>query len=275
MTSPSHTIDGWQLEASSADAYEQYLGSAFAPWAGDLVALADVREGERVLDVACGTGIVARQAVSRVGTAGLVVGLDVNEDMLSVARRTSAAATIEWRQANAAALPFSNGTFDVVCCEQAIQFFPDPVKCLGEMRRVLRDTGRAAVSVCRPIRYSPAYATLADALERHVGPEAGAMMRSPFSAWSVDEFRGLFSAAGFARTRVRIDVWDLRYPSVAEFLRREAASSPLAGLIRVLNDDARRDLVRDLEVRLAERVDDEGVSCAIEVYVALASAEIR
>ena len=264
--------EGWQLEGNSAEAYERYLASAFSPWADQLVALADVREGERVLDVACGTGIVARHAAARTGAAGAVVGLDLNADMLRVARTVSAGVrpAIEFREGNAAELPFSDGAFDAVFCEQAMQFFSDPVQALGEMRRVLAARGRAAVSVCRPIRYSPAYVAMADALERYVSAEAGAMMRSPFSVWDVDGFRGLFTRAGFGDVRVRIEISSIRYPSFKEFLRREAASSPLAGPISALGADVRGNLIRDLQAALLDHADDDGVVCGIESYVALA-----
>ena len=165
-----------------------------APGKLPLTELAEIRAGDRVLDVACGTGIVARHAAERTGGAGAVVGIDLNEEMLRVARLASARSSpvIEFRQANATGLPFSDETFDAVLCEQAIQFFSDPVKALGEMRRVMAPGGRACVSVCRPIRYCPAYVALADLLDRYAGPEAGAIMRSPFSTWTVPEFRRLF-----------------------------------------------------------------------------------
>jgi ubiquinone/menaquinone biosynthesis C-methylase UbiE len=266
-TTQSPEAAGWQLEG---EAYERYLASAFSPWANALVALADVKGGERVLDVACGTGIVARHAALKAG-AGRVVGLDLNKDMLRVAERVAAGVypAIEWRQGNAADLPFPAATFDVVFCEQALQFFSDPVKALREMRRVLGPGARAAASVCSPISYSPAYVAMARALERHVGPEAGAMMRSPFSTWSVDQFRNLFHHAGFRDVHVSVEVCSIRYPSVEEFLRREAASSPLAGPISALDARGRIALIRDLQIALADHVDDDGVVCLIQTYVAL------
>ena len=264
--------DGWQLEEDSAESYERYLASAFAPWANALVALAGLKEGERALDVACGTGVVARHAAPVAGASGRVVGLDLNEGMLRVARARSAGAipAIEWRQGNAAALPFAAGAFDVVFCQQALQFLGDPAASLAEMRRVLSAGARAAVSVCRPIRHCATYVVLANALERHVGPEAGVMMRSPFSPWSVAQLRNLFTAAGFRSVTVRIEVGSLRYPSAEEFLRREAASSPLAGPVGALPGPARGALVRELEAALADYCDDDGVVCPVESYVAVA-----
>jgi ubiquinone/menaquinone biosynthesis C-methylase UbiE len=264
--------EGWQLEEDSAESYERYLASAFAPWANALIAVAGLKAGERVLDVACGTGVVARHAAPVAGASGRVVGLDLNEDMLRVARAHSAGVNppIEWRLGNAAQLPFPAGAFDAVFCQQALQFFADPVASLAEMRRVLSPAARAVVSVCRPILHSPAYVTLANALERHVSPEAGAMMRSPFSPWSVEQFRRLFTDAGFHAVTVRIEAGSLRYPSVEEFLRREAASSPLAGPVGALLGLARANLIRELEAALSDHCDDDGVVCPIETYVAVA-----
>lgn len=272
MIAETAHADGWQLEGNSAEAYERYLATAFSPWADALTAAAELTAGDRALDVACGTGIVARHAARRVGAGGTVVGLDVNEAMLAVARSVSAGCepSIEWRQGDAAYLPFPDRQFDAVFSEQAVQFFPAPLEALREMRRVLAAEGRAAISVCRPIAFCPAYIALADALERFVGPDAAAMMRSPFSRWGVNEVRALFSDAGFERVRVRIEVASLRYPSAREFLRREAASSPLAPVVNTLDEKRRDGLVRELESALADHTDDDGVVCGVESYVIVA-----
>lgn len=270
MNKASVAQEGWQLETDGAGAYERYLASAFRPWVNDLIAFAGVKAGERLLDVGCGTGIVARSAAPVVGASGKVVGIDLNADMLRVARAVSGRPEVEWRQGNAAELPFSPGSFDVVLSHQAVQFFSDPVAGLREMRRVLAPGGRTGVGVCRMISPDRVYAPLASALERFVSREAAAIMASPFSPWKPSQFRNLFVQAGFGDVRVRIDARHLRYPSVEEFLRREAASSPLAGPVGALCADVRGDLIRELESTLADYVDDEGVLCPIEVYSAIA-----
>jgi ubiquinone/menaquinone biosynthesis C-methylase UbiE len=264
---------GWQLEEDSADAYERYLVPAiFASMAERLVELADVNAGERVLDVACGTGIVARAAARRVGSSGQVVGIDVNEGMLAVARRVSSSLrpAIDWRQGDAAALPLADGGFDAVLCEQAFQFFPDRPKVLREMRRVLVPRGRAVLAVLRPLRFSPAYVPVAEALARHVGPEAGAMMRSPFPDWDREQLRAMVREGGFSDVHVRVDVGQVRYPSAAELLRQEAASSPLAGPLGVLEGDVRQALIADLESALRDHEDDDGIVAPLESFVVVA-----
>ena len=264
---------GWQLDQNAPEAYEQYLVPAiFVPWAEGLVDRADVRDGDDVLDVACGTGIVARTAASRVGDTGSVVGLDLNEGMLAVAEKAAAEIEppVEWRQGNATDLPFSEERFDVVCCQQALQFFEEPTAALEEMRRVLAPGGRAVCSVWRPLDYQPGYVPLAEALEQHVGEEAGAMMRSPFPEWDGDALRGFARDAGFDDVSVTIEVDSGRYPSVEEFVRQEAASSPLAEPIGAVSQEVRDELVRDVEDALEAYIDDEGIVLPMESYVVTA-----
>ena len=169
-----------------------------------------------------------------------------------------------------ASLPFPAASFDAVVCQQAFQFFADPVAAAREIGRVVKKGGRLAVSVCRPIRFAPTYVALADLLHRHVGSDAGAMMRSPFAPWTTAEFRALFTAAGWTSVRATIEVWPLRYPSSDEFLRQEASSSPLAGPIGALEPERRDALRRDLAAAVADQVDDDGVACPIQVYVGVA-----
>ena len=264
---------GWQLEESSAEAYERYLVPLFfAPGAEYLVELAAPGPGERVLDVACGTGIVARRAAPRVGANGTVVGLDLNEGMLEVARKISSEVRppIEWRRGDATEMPLPDGMFDVVFCQQGLQFFPDQPAALREMYRVLVPNGRLALSVLRSIEHNPGYVALAEALKRHVGPDAGAMISSPFSSLSTDELRGLVAGAGFRDMRILIGVGPVRYPSAEEFLRQEGASSPLAGPIGALRDDVREALIRDLEEALRAYADDAGIVFPAETYLAVA-----
>src|SRR6266581_4376739 len=140
------------------------------PWVHCLVDVAALQPAEHVLDVACGTGFVARLAADRVGAKGRVVGIDLNASMIEAARAASgqgAATTIEWRTGDAAALPFEDSIFDVVLCQQGVQFFPDRVRALREMRRVLRPEGRLAFTVWRAIGDTPYLAALTDVLSRH------------------------------------------------------------------------------------------------------------
>jgi len=273
-TSASHEDKGgWQLESDSAEAYERYLVPALmAAGAQRLLELAPPRLGDRVLDVGCGTGIVARTAARAVGAQGHVVGIDLNEGMLRVANRAGAALVppVEWRQGDATGLPFPDAAFDLVTSQQMLQFVPDPERAVREMHRVLAPRGRFATSVCRPIEHAVGYGPLAAGLRRHAGAEAEAIMRSPFPAWSVEQLRQIVAAGGFDSIAIRIEVMSIRYPSAAEFVRREAACSPLAGPIGSLAAPARTALVDELARELQAHTDDLGIALPLQVYIALA-----
>lgn len=148
----------WHFDENPDELYERYLAPAkFGPWAADLVALGDPRPGERVLDAACGTGIVARLAVPKVGPTGKVVGLDLNAGRLAVAKSLSSVSetNIEWREGDVGALPFSNAEFDLICCQQGFQFFPDKFAASRETFRVLVSGGRLAINAAAPLSTSP------------------------------------------------------------------------------------------------------------------------
>jgi ubiquinone/menaquinone biosynthesis C-methylase UbiE len=171
----------WHLGGSAPEVYEAELVPAiFAPWAPLLVAKAALGQGERVLDVACGTGVVTRLAAAQVGIAGHVVGLDLNPGMLARARASSVreGASVEWREGDAGALPFDAATFDAAFCQLGLQYFPDRQRAAREMHRVLKPGGRLVVLVWRGLAHSPGFQALAAALERHVSPEAAAVMRA-------------------------------------------------------------------------------------------------
>ena len=162
--------------------YEHYFVPAIgAPLAQDLVELAALRPGERVVDVACGTGVVTRLAAERVGDAA-VAGVDVNPGMLEVARTAAQDTAIEWHEASADALPLGDARFDVALCQMGLQFFPDRLAALRELRRVLRPGGRAVLNVPGPT--PPLLAVLERALGRHLGPEVAGDLRSRSSGVS-------------------------------------------------------------------------------------------
>lgn len=267
------TTAGWQLQGTAAAAYERWLvPTIFAPMAHRLVSLAGLGPGQRVLDVACGTGIVARTAAAVVGPT--VVGLDVNPEMLAVAREASRPGepAIEWRLGDVARLPLDDEGFDAVLCQQALQFFPDPVGALAEMRRVAVPGGTIAVSMLRGLDHHPVYAHVVAALHQHVGSAAAAMMASPFAFGGTSRCREVAETAGLQDVSVRIVIGQERFPTVRELLRREAASSPLAAELGTIERSRLDALVADLQERLADWVDDAGLVFANETHLVTARA---
>jgi SAM-dependent methyltransferase len=222
-----------------------------------------------VLDVACGTGIVARTAAARIGPTGAVVGVDLNPGMLSIARSIvltdSHAAPLQWQEANAGKLPFPNESFDIVYCQLGLQFFADRRAAVGEMRRVLRAGGRLALMVWRD--ESPGFTVLAEALERHVG-EPAAIMRAPFGLSNADELASLVRDAGFQNIEIQQRVGTVRFPWVERFVLSYVAGSPLAGPVSQASDLARSAPIAEATNALAKNTNNAELVFPIAAHFA-------
>lgn len=265
----------WQLSGNAAEFYERYVRLIMEPWVRRLLDVAALQPAEHVLDVACGTGFVARTAAQRVGTKGRVVGIDVNASMVEAARTVSdpeAATIIDWRTGDAAALPFEHEIFDAVLCQQGLQFFPDRLQALREMRRVLRPRGRLAFTVWGAHEDTPYQAALADALARHVSPEAGTMARAPSALHDPLELHDLVSAAGFRNVRVRPTIEITKLPLPEHFVPGHLAALPMAQAIDRLAPAQCAALVEDMTEALSAYVDGEQLLVPAAANVVTADA---
>ena len=199
----------WQVTAEAAELYERYPARyILGPWAPLLVEAVALARGERVLDVACGTGLVARIAAQRVGPAGRVVGVDLNPGMIAVARSLPApiAAPIEWLERSALDLRLPDASFDSVLCQQGLQFFPDKLVALGQMRRVLVHSGRLALSVW--IGIGPYHGAVGEALARYVGNAAATKFCASRTVPAREELRsGLQVMRAFPTSRCASVGW--------------------------------------------------------------------
>lgn len=224
--------------------YERYfaptLGTA---WATALLDVAGLNSGERVLDVACGTGVVTRRASQLVGPEGFVAGLDVNPDMLAVARSVCPT-SIEWHEASAESIPCADASFDVVTCSLGLQFVADRSAALREIHRVLTDGGRVAIATVGPT--PPLFEILAQALARHVSPEVAGFMRHTFSLHEHQELRDLAEAAGLRSVSVQSRPQRVMLPPPSEFLWQYVHSTPLAGPVGEIGADARTAFEQDV-----------------------------
>jgi ubiquinone/menaquinone biosynthesis C-methylase UbiE len=260
----------WQVAGTAAQIYQERLVPAvFGPWAPQVAQLANIRPGDRVLDVACGTGVVARLAAQQAGPTGRVVGLDPNPVMLEVAASIPASgAPVTWEQGRAEELPYPDGSFDVVCCQLGLQFFTDRPAGLRQMARVLISGGRLAVMVWRSIEHSPGFAALAEALDRHVGAAAGALMRAPFALGDEAQLRELIGAAGFVQTRIRPAAGEVRFASARDLVVAYGSGSPLVAHLAGVDDATREALVAEVESALRPWTSDTGLSFPIEALLA-------
>lgn len=211
--------DWTKIEQDSGELYERLLVPAlFEEWAPVMLAAGQVGNGDKVLDVACGTGIVARNAVARVGSEGSVVGVDLSESMLQVAERT--APLVDWHLGDAQNLPFESESFDVVLSQAGLMFFPDPVGAVTEMRRVLRPGGRLAVQVWAS---SPPNEHFASIVSNHFGSEIGDRYLSPWSFTDPQALLDVTKRAGFDNAEVRVETGESRFGSVEAFIAAQSA----------------------------------------------------
>jgi ubiquinone/menaquinone biosynthesis C-methylase UbiE len=261
----------WQVAGSAPEVYERELVPAvFGAWAPILVDLADPKLGDRVIDIACGTGIVARIAAARVGPSGAVAGVDLNPGMLNVARSFNAtlgAASIQWQEASADQLPFPDGSFDVAYCQLGLQFFADRPAALREMRRVLSTKGRLAVMVWCGIQESPGFEAFAGMLERNVNSAAATIMRAPFGLSDANELSRLVADAGFQDIKVQRRVGAVEFPSIERFVLSYVAGSPLASHVSQASDVARDNLTAETKLALEKYVSDRGFSFPIAAHL--------
>ena len=210
-----------QPDLSPAEVYERYLSRAIAdPWTRVLLELASPKPGERVLDIACGTGSVARQVAPMVGISGQVLALDINSKMLEVGRAqpSPAGASILWQEGDATRLELPGDAFDLVLCQQGFQFFPDRVVSGREMRRVLRDGGSAVISVWQSLNSHPVYEALFTETARLLDVPI-TDVDVAFSLSNSDELYTLLSGAGFQYIEITPRSLSIRMPEPERFVQ--------------------------------------------------------
>lgn len=227
MTSTPITQADWKTSVSgnAAENYQKYFVPVIAgPAALGLVNQAGLRPGERVLDVACGTGTIARLAAERVGTSGRVSALDVNAAMLAVARSIPSDVAIKWYETAAESIPVPDESFDVVFCGIGLQFFANKPAALREMRRVLKPGGRVYISTPVPTTFFDLFDR---AIARHVSEEASAFVHAVFSLNDPGEMEALLADAGFSSVSVQEHRASVQLPSAAEFMWQYISCTPL------------------------------------------------
>ena len=251
---PMSDSDRGQVNTSAAEVYEAFFVPAlFGEWSSRVADAAHIQPGQRVLDVACGTGVLARAVAERVGPEGEVVGLDINEGMLAVARKN--APHIEWRHGPAEALPFEDNSFDAVVSQFALMFFEDRRTALSEIVRVLRPGGRLAVAVWDSLDNTPAYATATAMLKRLFGDEAANALRSPFNLGDTATLQALFAEAGIPQAKITTIEGTARFASIEAWVTTDVKGWTLADMI---DDDQFQQLLTEAEKVLQPFVTADG-----------------
>jgi ubiquinone/menaquinone biosynthesis C-methylase UbiE len=235
--------------------YERHLAPAvFEPWAEVLLDAVVIAAGSRVLDIASGTGVVARAAARRAGSEGHVVATDVSEPMLARAAALGTpddAAPIQCQEASADALPFEDGSFDVVLCQQGLQFFPAREAAIGEMRRVLRPAGAVGIAVWATGHPLEPFGVYADALAATgAEPPFPAAFQSDTFTMSLETIRSLLEQADFSRIDARVVELEVSWPDAAS-VAAGVLGTPFGPLVHALSSGQRKRFDAELEKRFA------------------------
>ena len=254
-----------------AENYERFFTPSIGePLARALLRRANVQPNERVLDAACGTGVLARLLSDGLGPGGALAGLDPNPAMLAVARSVTDASTrIEWYEAPAERVPVAAASFDVVLCQMGLQFMPDRLVALQEMRRVLDHAGRLLLSVPGPL--PGMFRELATALDRHAGPPAAGFVRQVFALHDVGDVEGLLREAGFEQVSVEEEEHGLKVPPPHDFLWQYVHSTPLSAAASEMEPSSVDAFEREVLEAWADRETDDGLALQLRMVVASAT----
>ncbi len=265
------TTSGFQVSGSAPENYQQFNAVIMAPFVEAVLDRAQVGVGDSVLDIACGTGLVTRRAAEIVGASGSVIGLDVNPGMLATARSLGCptGATVEWSEASALDLPFEDGRFSVVVCQQGVQFFPDLGRAVVEMARVTAPGGRIAVTFWATLDHQTYMRTQADGLREAIG-EATAPLAAAFRL-TPDAMRAAFTAAGLKDVAVEEIVPTVSLPPLDPFAAHQVSTLPVAPAFAALSEAQRRAYVEGMERTLAMYRTAEGrYECPIASWLVAA-----
>ena len=265
------TDEQWHIAREAAELYERVVaGHILGPWAPLLVDEAALALGERVLDLACGTGLVTRIAAQRVGRPGRVIGVDLNAGMLGVARSLPAGdgAPIDWLEGSALAIPLPDASVDAVLCQQGLQFFPDKPLALREMRRVLDRGGRLALSVWSSTGVYNA--VVGEALTRFASEEVASRFCASRRVPAKEELERLAAGAGFSDVDVRVGRQNIHLPRLDRFVLEHLAGTPVAASIAALGDTARANIGTLVQQEMQRFRDGDGVTYPEESHIVTA-----
>ena len=271
MTEPGHQF---RRDQAAAWQFQNCVVPYFlGPWIPDLLGCAGLQKGDRVLDVACGTGAVTRAIAEKVGSSGHVAGLDMSPEMVAVAEQVSGklVPAIEWHIGDAARLPFADSSFDAVLCQQGLQFFTDRRGAVQEFRRVLSPSGKVAVAVWSKLENNIYFQAVVRAATRYLGEEVGRQFHTSFSFGKPAELRMLLLNAGFKSVEARSLTKTMTLPPLEEFLPRHLASTSMASIFASIDSETLAAFIADVAREL--QIEDTARESAFSFEVNLGRAQ--
>jgi len=271
-----HWRDVFHQQHGMRDYDEVLVPRMFTPWGNILLDTVGVDSANIALDVACGPGTVTRLLSERVGPTGRVTGADLSPAMLEIARERGAPSeggAIDWVECPADALQVDDHIFDVIVCQQGLQFFPDKPTALREMHRAARHGARLGIACWAPIDDSPMFAAMARALDRYLGADAGAKYRAgPWGFTDGDELARVVEEAGFRDVRVERLAMPVTFEDAVAQLVTMAEFMPVADELHALDDTQAAELVGLIEGELGTMLDGDSVTADTITHIALALA---
>jgi len=258
----------WNIPGSFPEIYLNYfVPAAVAEWVPRVLALVKPEPGEKILDVACGPGVLTHAAAKAAGPRSTVTGVDLSPDMLSLARKQSDGQypTIEWREGNAQDLPFENQVFDAVFCQLGLMLFPDPAAALKEIWRVLKPGSRLGVMVWGAMDHCPGQMAIAKAWTKLISPEQGADLDGMHSMGDPKILQSLLETAGFKEIDVQPKIGSMRWLSAETLARFYGAIDSLSA-----EEPVRSAIIRDVESTLRAYNSAEGLVYPMEAVLARA-----
>jgi SAM-dependent methyltransferase len=262
------------IDTTAGEAYEKHMvPGMFARWTERAVGLAALRPGERLVDVACGTGIGARVAAQALGRSGKATALDLDAGVVEIARclPQGDGATIEYHCANALEMPFPDEAFDVALCLQGLQFFPDRVKGFTEIRRVLKPSGRLIATIWGPLEANKGHAAVVHAIERQQVDASAAKRACSFA--DPTEIRDAAARGGFGNIEVRTEDGASEFASFDSFMQGMTVGSPSTRrAVQLIPESGKARFVEDVREALAPWIVGGKLAYPMRTHIVIARA---
>jgi len=245
--------ESYQLEISGARFYEDnFVPALFKNWAKRIVKELNLKESDHLLDIACGTGIVARTAKGSITNKIKITGCDMNEGMLKVAEEIDS--EINWVKANAENLPFNDDSFEKISCQFGFMFFGNQVEALSEMERVKRKNGKIIIGIWDSIEANEGYFDLLQIIENIGGQNLGSILRSPFNLGDKNEIDKIIKLSKISNYKIETIKEQVEFPSIEHWIDCDVKASPIAEKISGLQYS---ELRKEAKTKLSKYVADD------------------